>query len=79
MRTPRRIHGSACSALILRSRAERGVSKDEGGRFGRHRSRVYPRSAILVHKSGKPDLCVRDARLRRAPHHEAGEVPGFHQ
>ena len=34
MRTPRRIHGSACSALILRSRAERGVSKDEGGRCG---------------------------------------------
>jgi len=38
--------------LILRSRAKRGVSKDEGGRGGR--------------------LMVRDARLRRAPSHEAG-------
>jgi hypothetical protein len=36
MRVPCRIHASACPALILRSRAQRGVSKDEGGRLGRH-------------------------------------------
>jgi|SRR5262245_29301607 len=30
-----------------------------------HRSRVYPRSAINVRKSGKPDLRVRDAAHER--------------
>src|SRR5262249_3382531 len=39
--------------------------------FLAHRSRVYPRSALLMHKSAKADLCVRDASLRDAPHHEA--------
>ena len=34
--------------------------------WGGHRSRVYPRSAINVRKSGKPDLRVRDAAHKAA-------------
>src|SRR5258708_26842049 len=67
------------SALILRSLP----SRREGGRLEGHRSRACPRSALSMRKSGKPDLrgghrsrpwrMVRDASLRDAPHHEAGE------
>src|SRR5713226_10506807 len=69
-------------ALILRSPR----SRSEGGRLEGHPSRVYPRWALLMRKSGKPDLrggrcgaaCAccpwfethAFAMRRRAPHHE---------
>src|SRR5437899_5650097 len=47
---------------VWRGRAVASSGLDMGHkRMGGHRSRVYPRSAFNVRKSGRPDLRVRDA------------------
>src|SRR5882762_10596064 len=65
--------------MRLRERQSSRSARLEG--WGGHRSRVYPRSASNVRKSGRPDLRCSRRRARGceiwrtilpAPHHEAG-------
>jgi hypothetical protein len=45
--------------------------------WGGHLISGLPEISILMRKSGKPDLRVRDAALRAAPHHEADQGNGL--